>query len=102
MSIEDEVRKIERDNELLDKVADLAEAFTSITDIALILRLDPFDLRQKIKDNSSAISEAYRRGKATALLKVRRATVKKAESGDVPAVQEVRHFHSLMNDDEAL
>lgn len=100
MKIEDEVNKIKAENELLENVSELAEALTPISDIALILRLDQFDLRQKIQDRSTALSEAYHRGKARGLLAVRRATIKKAESGDVPATLAVQRFHSLMNDDE--
>ena len=86
----------------LDEIAELAEALTPIDDIALILQLDLYQLRQQIRDTTSDVSMAYRLGKARGLLAVRRATIKKAESGDVPAAAAVERFAALMGDNENL
>lgn len=86
----------------LTSIGNLAESLTPISDIALILSLDINLLRADIKDHSTRVSAIYRTGKARGLLAVREATIKKANNGDLAAVAELRHFRSLMEDDENL
>lgn len=87
---------------VLDKIADLAEALTPITDIALLLSLDVNELRNYLKDTTTAASIAYRTGKARGMLAVRQAAIRKAADGDLSATTVVHHFHSIMEDDENL
>lgn len=85
---------------VLDDITNLAEALTPISDIALLLHLDVVELRAYIKDENTAASIAYRTGKARGLLSVRQAALKKAADGDLSATTVVRHFHSIMEDEE--
>lgn len=87
---------------VLDRISELAEALTPISDIALLLSLDLNELRQYIADKNTAASIAYRTGKARGLLAVRQAALKKAADGDLSATTVVHHYHSIMEDEENL
>ena len=86
----------------LNDITDLAEKLTPISDIALLLNLDVLELRELIRDKTTAVSVSYRLGKARGLLSVRQAAMKKAADGDLSAAATVQHYHSLMDDDETL
>lgn len=88
--------------EQLDEIESLAAKFTSIRDIASLMKLDTEVLKQEIKDSSSLVSEYYRRGKATTALKLREQEIELAMLGSPLAVQLATSYLIDMDIDENL
>lgn len=56
---------IELTEQQLEQVEKLSSIYMKITDIALIIEVEPEQLRAEISNESTEVSRRYRRGKAT-------------------------------------
>jgi hypothetical protein len=72
----------------LSKIEEYAGLFLTIDEIAILLDLDPAELRRDIRHGKSARARAYNKGKIQSILEVRRQTVEFAKKGS-PAAEEL-------------
>ena len=86
----------------IDELKSYAEALTPISDIAVLMDVSSFDLRAAIADETSAISRAYRVGKATTTLRIRQNELQLADAGSPLAVQLMSNYVRDMDADEDL
>lgn len=89
-------------SEQLEKIEQLAAKFTPISDIAVLMKLNPDALRLDIKDSASLVSDCYRRGKATTAMKLREQEIDLALVGSPLAVQLTSSYLTDMGIDEDL
>lgn len=85
---------------IYSRIEDLASIFMPISDIAVILELDPAELRDAIAASESPESRAYARGKAKAKAKIRAQEMELAQLGSPLGVQNVRDNLIDMEADE--
>lgn len=85
---------------LESEIQRLAALFVPISDIAVILELDPMELRERIADPDSPESIAYRRGKAMAKVRIRAQEMELAACGSPLGLQSVRDNLLTMENDE--
>lgn len=84
----------------ISEIERLAGFFVPISDIAVILEMDPMALRDRIADPESPESIAYRRGKAMAKVKIRAQEMELAGCGSPLGLQSVRENLLTMESDE--
>ena len=90
------------DQEMLDRIAELAAALTPISEMAALLDLNEEMLRLAINDKSSPVRRAYLRAKAETALKLRKQEIEFAEVGSPLAVQLTSAYLRDMQTDEDL
>lgn len=88
--------------EMIKQVAELASNLTPISDIAVLLELDIYELRAAIHDRDSPVSRAYHRAKAETLLAIRKNELQLASMGSLLAVQLAGGYAVSMSSDEDL
>ena len=86
----------------IDELQGYAENLTPIPDIAVLMDVDTFSLREAIADEHSAISRAYRRGKALTTLRIRQNELQLADAGSPLAVQLMNSYVRDMDAEEDL
>lgn len=84
----------------ISEIERLAGFFVPISDIAVILEMDPMELRDRIADPETPESIAYRRGKAMAKVKIRAQEMELAGCGSPLGLQSVRENLLTMENDE--
>lgn len=89
-------------NEQISQIKDLAAALTPISDIAILMDLDVYQLRDALADPSSPVSQAYKRAKAETMLSIRRNELQLASMGSPLAVQLAGSYLINMDNDEDL
>ena len=89
-------------HEQIDELQNYAESLTPISDIAVLMDVDAFELRAAIADGSNAISRAYRLGKAKTMLRIRQNELQLADAGSPLAVQLMTYYVRDMDADEDL
>lgn len=85
---------------LLSEIENMAANFVSLTDMALVLELNPNELRDKIADTNSPESIAYNRGKAKAKIAIRAQEMELAKVGSPLGMASVRENLLAMEEDE--
>lgn len=90
------------EQQIIDKVAELAAVLTPISDIAVLLGIDEDALRIAIRDHNSAVSRAYRTAKAETALQMRRQELELARVGSPLAAQLTSDYLRTMESDEDL
>lgn len=89
-------------DEQISQIRDLAAALTPISDIAILMNLDVYQLRDALADPANPVSQAYRRAKAETMLSIRRNELQLASMGSPLAVQLAGSYLINMNNDEDL
>lgn len=89
-------------DEQISQIRDLAAALTPISDIAILMNLDVYQLRDALADPNNPVSQAYRRAKAETMLSIRRNELQLASMGSPLAVQLAGSYLINMNNDEDL
>ena len=89
-----------KEKSLSSEIERLAGYFVPISDIATILGISPIELRDKIADQDSEESLAYRRGKAKAKVALKAQEMELARVGSPLGMQSVRENLLLMESDE--
>lgn len=89
-------------DEQISQIRDLAAALTPISDIAILMDLDVYQLRDDLADLSNPVSKAYRHAKAETMLSIRRNELQLASMGSPLAVQLAGSYLINMNNDEDL
>lgn len=84
----------------LDYVEQLASIYMTITDIALIIEVDPSVLRADIADNLTEVSRRYRKGKALSKVELHKQEMQLAKVGSPLALENARNNLLEMEDDE--
>ena len=88
--------------EIIDRVRELAECLTPISDMAVLLDVDIDELRMAIRNRKTPISRAYHHAKATIALKLRKQEIDLANVGSPLAVQLTNSYLVNMDSDEDL
>ena len=88
--------------DVLDRIAELAAALTPISEIAALLDLNEDMLRLAINDKSSPVRKVYFRAKAETAHKLRKQEIELAEVGSPLAVQLTSAYLRDMQADEDL
>lgn len=86
--------------EQLEQVEKLATVYMPITDIALIIEVNPEELRADIADETTEVSRRYRRGKAITKLELHTQEMQLAKVGSPLALENARKNLLDMEDDE--
>ena len=86
--------------EQLEQVEKLATVFMPISDIALIIEVNPEELRADIADEMTEVSRRYRRGKAITKLELHTQEMQLAKVGSPLALENARKNLLDMEDDE--
>ena len=86
----------------LERIKELAECLTPISDMAVLLDIDGDELRMDIRDSKHPVSRAYRHSKATTALKLRKQEIELANVGSPLAVQLTNTYLLNMDSDEDL
>lgn len=89
-------------DEQISQIKDLASALTPISDIAILMDLDVYQLRDVLADPTHPVSRAYRRAKAETMLSIRRNELQLASMGSPLAVQLAGTYLINMDNDEDL
>lgn len=89
-------------DEQIKQIKELAADLTPISDIAVLMDIDCYRLRDDLRDHSSPISRAYRRAKAETMLAIRKNELQLAEMGSPLAVQLAGSYLVTMDNDEDL
>lgn len=84
----------------LDYVEQLASIYMTITDIALIIEVDPSVLRADIADELTEVSRRYRKGKALSKVELHKQEMQLAKVGSPLALENARNNLLEMEDDE--
>lgn len=84
----------------LDYVEQLASIYMTITDIALIIEVDPSVLRADIADEQTEVSRRYRKGKALSKVELHKQEMQLAKVGSPLALENARNNLLEMEDDE--
>lgn len=87
-------------DEFIEKVRELAEALTPVSDIAALLDVDESILRDELCNKLSPVRKAYIKGKATTALALRRQELELAKVGSPLAVQLTAAYIKDMKIDE--
>lgn len=87
-------------DEQLEKVEQLASIYMTITDIALIIEVEPEQLRADIANETSEVSRRYRRGKAISKVQLRDQEMKLAKMGSPLSLDKIKDNLLDMEDDE--
>lgn len=91
---------IELTQEQLEQVEKLSSIYMKITDIALVIEVDPHELRAAISNESSEVSRRYRRGKATSKTELLAQEMQLAKMGSPLALDKMKDNLLDMEDDE--
>ena len=84
----------------LDRLAQLTEQLTPISDIALLLDVPEGDLRDAVSDFENPVSLAYRKAKARLTLQMRQQDIELAEAGSPSAAEAMRsHLLKMLQDE---
>lgn len=86
----------------LEKIKELAECLTPLSDMAVLLDVDIDELRLDIRNRSTPVSRAYHYAKATTALKLRKQEIELANVGSPLAVQLTNGYLLNMDSDEDL
>ncbi len=86
--------------EQLENIEKLASVFMRISDIALIIEVDPSELRADVSNESSEAARRYRVGKAKSKLKILEQEMSLAQIGSPLALENTRKNLLDMEDDE--
>lgn len=84
----------------LEQVEKLASIYMKITDIALVIEVDPDELRADISNEKSEVSRRYRRGKANSKAELLAQEMQLAKVGSPLALENARKNLLDMEDDE--
>lgn len=84
----------------LEAVEKFASVYLPISDMAVVLGIPADVLRQDIADRSTAVSEAYRRGKTASKIKILTQEMELAKVGSPLALENCRRSLLDMEDDE--
>lgn len=79
-------------DEHLQKVTELAGLFVKISDIAVMIDVDPDELRDDIAQKKSKVSKAYHRAKLEVLIRLRKQEIEQAELGSNTAIELVSKY----------
>lgn len=84
----------------LEQVEKLSSIYMKISDIALIIEVEPEQLRAEISNESTEVSRRYRRGKATSKAELLAQEMQLAKVGSPLALENARRNLLDMEDDE--
>lgn len=84
----------------LEQVEKLSSIYMKISDIALIIEVEPEQLRAEIANESTEVSRRYRRGKATSKAELLAQEMQLAKVGSPLALENARRNLLDMEDDE--
>ena len=84
----------------LQQIEKFASVYLKISDIAVILDVPADVLREDIADRTSAVSKAYRRGKASSKVKLHSQEMMLAQVGSPLALENAKQNLLDMEDDE--
>lgn len=84
----------------LAQIEEFAGIYLKISDMAVMLEVDPEDLRSEIADRSTEASRAYHRGKAATRVKLLQQEIKLAMVGSPLALENTHRNLLDMEDDE--
>ena len=84
----------------LEQVEKLSSIYMKISDIALIIEVEPEQLRAEISNESTDVSRRYRRGKATSKAELLAQEMQLAKVGSPLALQNAHNNLLDMEDDE--
>jgi len=84
----------------LEQVEKLSSIYMKISDIALIIEVEPDQLRAEIANESTEVSRRYRRGKATSKAELLAQEMQLAKVGSPLALENARRNLLDMEDDE--
>lgn len=84
----------------LEQVEKLSSIYMKISDIALIIEVEPEQLRAEIANESTEVSRRYRRGKATSKAELLAQEMQLAKVGSPLALENARKNLLDMEDDE--
>lgn len=87
-------------NEELTQIEKYASIYLKISDMAVILDIPADVLRSDIADRSSAVSKAYRKGKASSKVKLHSQEMMLAQVGSPLAIENAHRNLLDMEDDE--
>lgn len=91
---------MEYTQEQLDNVEKLASIYMKITDIALIIEVDPNELRADIAAEVTEVARRYRRGKALSKMQLLQSEMELAKVGSPLALENAQKNLFDMEDDE--
>ena len=84
----------------IDKLTELTEQMTPISDMALLLDIPEGELRDAISDYENPVSLAYRKAKAQLTLELRKQDIELAEAGSPSAAEALRsHLLKMLQDE---
>lgn len=84
----------------INRLTELTEQLTPISDMALLLDVPEGELRDAISDETHPVSTAYRKAKAQLMLAIRKQDLELAEAGSPSAADAVRsHFLKMQMDE---
>ena len=88
--------------EQLTMIADLAEIFISVPDIAAAIDVDPDILKRDIRDSASPACKAYQRGKLTSKIELHKQEMNLAKSGSPLGLESVNRHLLDMEESELI
>ena len=77
---------------MIEQIKEYASYLLPIPEIAILIEMDEDELREKIADNTSEISRAYRKGRAETILAVRKQEVALAVTGSPMALENIAEY----------
>lgn len=84
----------------LDRIRQLTEQLTPISDMALLLDIPEGELRDAISDYENPVSLTYRKAKAQLTLQLRQQDIELAEAGSPSAAEALRsHLLKMLQDE---
>ncbi len=84
----------------LQQIEQMASLYLSISDIAIVLGVNPENLRRDIKIKGSPAEKAYTKGKVSSKIALRKQEMMLAKVGSPLALDNVRRALMDMEDDE--
>ena len=84
----------------LQQIEQMASLYLSISDIAIVLGVNPENLRRDIKVKGSPAEKAYTKGKVSSKVALRKQEMMLAKVGSPLALDSVRRALMDMEDDE--
>lgn len=91
---------MELKTEQLEKIGEYAGLLFKISDIALLIDIDPDELRQEISNKNSDISKIYYKSKLQVIKKLRAQEIEQAELGSNTAIELVTQYIQEQKIDE--
>ncbi len=88
------------ENQIIDRVKELTELLTPISDMAVLLNVPESELRIALLDPENPISHTYREVKAQVALDIRRRDLELAAAGSPTAAEAVNGYFKKMLQDE--